>query len=139
MATTRINRINRFRGGRIAAVLTAGALCTGGVAIAAAPSAQAATSISFCFKWSTGAPYAKQPVYLRSYSSTSILATGKTAANGCASWATPSNANVYVQAYVYLQDGPGYQIWNGYSQYYAAAGAGQVGLGTGIVSLYAAG
>jgi len=44
----------------------------------------------------------EQPAYLRSYSSPGVLATGKTAANGCASGATPSNANVYVYVYVYV-------------------------------------
>jgi hypothetical protein len=134
MNTTKIKPTGRFRGRRAAAVLAAGALCTGAVAFAA-PSAQAATSISFCFKWSGGAPYAKEPVYMRSLQSSGVLATGKTAANGCATWATPSAANVYVQAYADLQDGPGYQIWNGYTQYYTATGAGQAALGTGIVSL----
>ena len=104
-----------------------------GAAFAIAPTAQASTSIGFCFRWSTGTPYANQPVYMRSLSNSAVINTGKTAANGCATWATPTYAGVYVQAYARLQSGPGYQLWNGYTPYATPAGAGAVSLGTGTV------
>jgi hypothetical protein len=131
--------LGRKAAGRILpAVVAAGVVCAGavGALAVAVPSADAATSISFCFKWSTGAPYAKEPVYQENYSTGAILATGKTAANGCATWATPSTTNIIVQAYVALQDGPGYALYSGYTGYYATPGGGQASLGTGIVSYF---
>lgn len=114
---------------RIATVFAALAMAIGLSSATAAP-AQAAESVQFCFKWSTGYAYGYQPVFLMNANGTTAK-SGKTASNGCAVFTglSPSR-NYYVQAYTVLVNG---QIWNGYAPWYTGTGYGRANAGTGIV------
>jgi hypothetical protein len=99
--------------------------------------AHAASSVSFCFQWSTGSAYASQPVYLMAWNSRSQkwdrqIRNGRTNSAGCGTFSnTPTNEYLIVQGYVVLWNG---QMWSGYTPRYANPGAGAANLGRGTVS-----
>lgn len=117
------------------------ALSVGLMAISApvvmATPAQAATSVSFCFRATDGSPYANKPVYLKNFQDGSTIRSGRSNSNGCGVfYNVPSHLRVYVKAYfVYGDHNIGQAIFEGNTPYYAPAGAGGANLSTGTVRL----
>jgi hypothetical protein len=104
-----------------------------GAVVAESAPASAASSLTFCFKWSTGAAYASQPVNLRSWNGSSwvVERNGRTNTAGCATFLNvPTSKYTTVNAYTVLANG---QIWSGWSPLYANPGNGGVNIGTGYV------
>jgi hypothetical protein len=106
-----------------------------GLSAMAAP-AQAASSVSFCFKFAnppTFSTYANRPVFLyyKTPHGWEYLGTrGTTNSAGCGTfYGTPTNVQLAVRAYVNTQ----YQTWDGWSQYLANTGSGGASLGHGLV------
>lgn len=126
----------RRRRFRLALAATAIAFL-GGVLAPASP-AHAASSLSFCFKWSNGTAYSRQPVYLMSWSGSRWVSErkGATGSNGCGTFSSVrTDRYTTVKAYVVFGDANiGLSIWEGWAPYYANPGRGSVSLGTGWVS-----
>ena len=106
-----------------------------GVGAMAAP-AQAASAVSFCFKFAnppTFSTYANRPVFLyykAPHGWEYLGRSGYTNSNGCGTfYNTPTNARLAVRAYVNTQ----YQTWDGWSQYSSYTGSGGANLGKGLV------
>ena len=118
---------------RLAATVLAAAAITGGTAAVTAPSAQAASGVSFCFVWGGGTAYANQPVYLMNSAGQSVRA-GKTNGSGCGVFTnTPTSSGMYVRAHTVLNEGSYHSVYAGNSRYAAPAGTGGANLGTGYV------
>lgn len=106
-----------------------------GLSAMAAP-AQAASAVSFCFKFAnppTFSTYANQPVYLyykAPHGWEYLGRSGTTNAYGCGTfYSTPTNVQLAVRAYTSTQ----FQTWDGWSQYVSNTGSGTAGLGNGLV------
>ena len=113
----------------VAAVsLLGGMTLTGG-------SAQAATAVTGCFKWSNGAPYANQRVHLLQWTgSWTVIRNGKTNGAGCGTfYNTPGNAYLAMKATAVLDDGRYVTSYEGYSPRYVEPGNYHGGVGTGYV------
>jgi hypothetical protein len=125
----RIGRLRRFG----TAVLMAAAVIGGSVATAAP--ASAASAVSFCFTFANPpahSAYANQPVYLNEKlpHGWDLRYSGRTNASGCGTFYNTNTANpLWVRAYT----STAYQTWDGWTPYYANAGAGGVNLGKGMV------
>lgn len=105
-----------------------------GTAVVTPQQANAATAVSFCFKWADGGAYRNQPVFLMNREGTRKLRDGRTNSTGCGTFFnTPSNQPLIVRAYVRLANG---LIYSGDTPNYATAGAGGVRLGEGIVRYF---
>lgn len=119
-----------------AALATAAAVTTGGLALTDAP-AQAATGTTFCMRWNTGAAYANYPVYLYQVDSTGraiggALRSGKTNSSGCGTfYSTPSTVRLRVAAGL----AAGGHYYTGWTPLMSLPGSGTVNLGTGVVSM----
>jgi hypothetical protein len=118
----------------LTALLLSLGLVTGLGAIAAP--AQAASAVSFCFKFAnppTFSTYANRPVYLyykAPHGWEYLGRSGYTNWNGCGTfYNTPTNARLAVRAYVNTT----YQTWDGWSQYSSSTGSGGANLGKGLV------
>lgn len=133
------------------------ALALAGAAVAAAPSAHAASTVTFCFRWTEdrqpvptagppGGAYAKLPVVLMQTRDGKAvqLRKARTGADGCGAFAaTPTDRPVWVRA-AYVQDtestdgGPRSSAryrWGGRTPQTAGASTGAADLGTGTVKL----
>jgi hypothetical protein len=106
-----------------------------GLSAMAAP-AQAATAVSFCFKFANPpsfSTYANRPVFLyykAPHGWEYLGRSGQTNSNGCGTfYSTPTNVQLAVRAYSNTQ----YQTWDGWSQYLANTGSGTANLGSGLV------
>lgn len=126
-----MSKFRRF----ITSAIGAAALATG-VTVAAAPAAQAATAVSFCFQWNTGKAYSSQPVQLQYWNGTKWVPyrDGKTNASGCGTFSnTASNVHLQVQAHTVLNSGTTRTVWSGFTPSFANPGAGTAHVGTGVV------
>ncbi len=123
---------------RIAALAVVLLAPLGGVVMQASPAA-AATQTTACFKWSSGAAYANQPVYLMTWDGAKWVSArnGKTNASGCGTfYSVPSNKYVTVKAYKAFGDANiGLAMFEGWAPRYANPGSGAANLGTGYVNL----
>jgi hypothetical protein len=106
-----------------------------GGAVGVQPPADAATVVSFCFRYSTGAAYSKQPVFLQTYPGQQTLRRGTTNSAGCGTfYRVPSGQPVWVFAHVAIGNATaGILTYSGGTPNYANAGAGRAYLGSGTV------
>jgi hypothetical protein len=107
------------------------ALAFGGL-LTVQPSADAATAVSFCFRYPSGARYANLPVKLYSAKPGYFSRSGRTNSSGCGTFTNvpPRPYGVYVKVdYWYGSDTYGYQVYYGQTRT-APAGSGSYNLGT---------
>lgn len=118
----------------------AGAILAIGLAVGSltiATPAHAATAVSFCLKWSTGAAYASQPVQLQRWDGYkwATIRSGRTNAQGCGTfYRTPTDVHLIVNGHAVLNYGGWHGVWTGWTPKSASPGSGGVNLGTGIVA-----
>ena len=143
---------------RVLASVLAAALTTA-VAVVAAPSAHAASRVSYCFVWAqdttdgaarlpksdrhkAGTAYAHEPVRLIQVVNDRkrVVRTGRTDSKGCGVFSgTPTRGRLFVRAVTTFSSGePGggtfVDFWSGRT-YSVGPGDGQHHLGTGLVKL----
>ncbi len=123
---------------RIAALALAVMAPIAAVAVDVAP-ASAASQTTACFKWSNGAAYASQPVYLMQWNGAQWVSirNGRTNTNGCGTfYNVPTNQYITMKGYAAFGNGNiGMALWEGFAPRYANPGQGGVNLGTGRVNL----
>jgi hypothetical protein len=110
--------------------------------VAVAPPANAASEVSYCFKFPNGALYARMPAFIQlstdtvNWSSVNVMETDP---YGCGTFSISGN---FTEAYARVQaqynvegtvhrGSPAY--WIGITPYYALPGQGAVNLGTGVM------
>lgn len=120
-------------------LIAAAAIAVTATTVVAVPAAHAATGVTACFRFSTGATYANKPMDLWKTDSAgnliSIVKSGNTGANGCGTfYGTPSNLRLTAVAqYNQSTVKPHYDHYIGYSPLVALPGSGTTNIGTGYV------
>lgn len=123
---------------------------TGGLSLVGVPSASAASSVSFCFRWSgtgsdgvqrSGKPYSGRPVYLIRVvdGHKKKVRTGRTDSRGCGVFRdTPERGRLFVRAATSVAHnatgGSAVDFWSGRTRS-ADPGDGHANLGTAKVTL----
>lgn len=131
--------IARLNVRRVVAGLIAMTALIGGLVFTTS-SAHAATSVSACFKWTTGAAYASQPVQLLQWNGSRwvTVRNGKTNSSGCGTFYNTSVGTYYTFA-ASVTHNTGYYLnsYRGYAPHASHTGHGNSNVGTGYVYLVA--
>lgn len=110
--------------------------------VAVAPPASAATEVSYCFKYSNGALYARLPAFIQlstdtvNWTSVNVMETDPYGCGTFRIWGDFTDAYARVQAEHHVEGtvhrgSPA--TWIGVSPFYALPGQGAVNLGTGVM------
>lgn len=130
-STTPIRRQRRLS--RMLVALVAAIVATVGLGLTSTAPAHAATGVTYCFVQTNGAPLYLENTSLYAYTTSgwSLIAYGRTSANGCGSFYTPGYSNYYLK----VKAGTFTSRLRGETPRIAVPGSGNAHLGTGVAWL----
>jgi len=106
-----------------------------GLSLGAAEQAHAASSLSGCFVWNTGVPYAGRVVYVEAWNGSTwvgVNRSGKTNTRGCITFNnTPTQMYLRLHAYQVI----GFSVADGWSYIYSSPNSGGEFVGNATVFL----